>query len=102
MSENVEELEIRLNAETGRIGWQELERHFARGVLITVAPDLDLVNVGVHMIKDDKTTINAWLETGDLHRTSEDEAKNWSAANATLWAAVVAPWVLVQDRKNNP
>lgn len=98
MSNSDEELKIRLNSETARISWQELERHFARGALITVAPGLDLVNVGVHVIKDDKVTINAWLENGDLHRTSEEEARAWSACDATLWAVVVAPWVLVQDK----
>ena len=98
MSESDEELAVRLNAETARIAWQELERHFARGDLITVAPELDLVAVGVNMIKDHKATINAWLETGELHRTSEQEAKEWSADNSTLWAVVVAPWVLVQDK----
>ena len=27
-------LRAKLNAETGRLGWKELERHFARGAVI--------------------------------------------------------------------
>ena len=45
MEESTEELSIRLNTETARISWQELERHFARGALLTVSPGLDLVEV---------------------------------------------------------
>jgi hypothetical protein len=97
--QDAEELKVRLNAETARISWQELERHFARGALITVVPGLDLVNVGVHMIKDDKTIIDAWLASGEIRNTTDDEAKAWSEDNRELWAVVVAPWVLVQDRQ---
>jgi hypothetical protein len=96
-SQDNEELALRLNAETARISWQELERHFARGALITVASELDLVNVGVHMIKDDKTIIDAWLDNGEIRATTDDEAKAWSEDNRELWAVVVAPWVLVQE-----
>ena len=34
-----------LHLETARINWQELETHFARGVVIRVDSDLDLIEV---------------------------------------------------------
>ena len=37
-----------LNAQTGRIGWPELARHFARGVVVCVAEGEDLLAV-VHL-----------------------------------------------------
>ena len=100
MKEDFEQLTVRLNTETARITWQELERHFARGVLITVSPELDLVQVGAHMIHDDKTIIDAWLESGELGKTSDDDARRWSESEpgSELWAVVVAPWVLVQAK----
>jgi len=55
MKEDIDQITARLNLETARISWQELERHFARGELLTVIPALDLVQVGVNMINDDKT-----------------------------------------------
>ena len=55
MKENFEQIKVRLNTETARIEWKELERHFARGVLLTVSSELDLVEVGAHMIHDDDT-----------------------------------------------
>jgi hypothetical protein len=38
-------LYLSLLAETAQIGWPELERFFARGILLHVARDLDLVSV---------------------------------------------------------
>ena len=100
MKEEIDQLLLRLNDETARISWQELERHFTRGALLTVSPALDLVEVGVHMINDDKTMVDAWLESGDLRKTTDQDALQWSENDATLWAVVIAPWVLVQDKGN--
>ena len=98
MKEDFEQLSARLNTETARIEWKELERHFARGVLLTVSPELDLVEVGAHMIHDDKHIIDAWLESGELGKTSDDDSIGWSESEPSLWAVVVAPWVLVQAK----
>jgi hypothetical protein len=100
MKENFDQLSARLNTETARITWPELERHFARGVLLTVSPELDLVEAGAHMIHDDKHIINTWLDSGALGKTSVDDARRWSESEpeSELWAVVVAPWVLVQEK----
>ncbi len=99
MKENLVQLTARLNTETACISWPELERHFARGALMTVSPGLDLVQLGAHMIRDDKSIIDAWLETGGLRKTSDDDARVWSEGETELWAVVVAPWVLVQEKE---
>jgi len=65
---------------------------------LTVSPVLDLVQVGVNMINDDKTIVNAWLETGELRKTTDDDASGWSEGEPSLWAVVIAPWVLVQEK----
>ena len=98
MKENIDQIAARLNTETARISWPELERHFARGVLLTVSPTLDIVQLGAHMIHDDKGLIDAWLETGELRKTTDDDARGWSEGESVLWAVVIAPWVLVQEK----
>lgn len=92
------DLRSRLNAETARIRWTELARHYARGAMITVDPGRDLIEVAEAVARDDTTRVQDWLEQDALRRTSEDEARRWSAgADPEFWCVVVAPWVLVQE-----
>ena len=90
-------LRAKLNAETGRLSWTELQRHFARGVVIKVAPGMDLVEVALGVARDDKTRIADWLATGRMGRASSEDAIDWHARDAVCWAVVTAPWVLVQE-----
>jgi hypothetical protein len=97
MSEADAILRAKLNAETGKLTWRELERHFARGVVIKVAGDLDLVDVAVAMSHDDKAVVEAWLTQGRIARASTDDAIAWHAQQSQFWAVVAAPWVLIQE-----
>lgn len=91
-----------LNAQTARISWKELERHFARGVLVWVAPDLDLVEVAVSVVRDDKRAIYMHMDCGKLVQLTDEQAGDWATREAELWAVVAAPWVLVQERGATP
>ena len=93
------ELRARLNAETGKLALHEIERHFARGVVVKVAMDLDLIEVATSMTKDDKATIEQLMQADKLSRASVDDLKDWHERNPAFWAVVVAPWVLVQETK---
>lgn len=90
-------LSARLNAETGKLSWEELERHYARGVVVKVAIGLDLVEVAAHIVRDDKAAVEAWLASGQVARASAEDARRWRDSNAALWAVVAAPWVVVQE-----
>jgi hypothetical protein len=89
-----------LHLETARVGWQELERHFARGVVIRVASALDLVEVATCFANDDKQAVERWIDEGRVQHLAMATAKDWGARDPELWAVVVAPWVLVQERKH--
>ena len=97
---NQQELRQKLNFETAQINWTELEKHFARGVLITVSDKLDLIDVAVEFVHDNKETIEAWLAEEQIKRTTDEQAKQWSSTDPELWAVVVSPWILVQQRLN--
>jgi hypothetical protein len=97
MTETEAILSAKLNAETGKLAWKELERHFARGVVVKVAGDLDLVEVALAMARDDKTTVEDWLAQGRIARASTEDAQAWNAGQSQFWAVVAAPWVLVQE-----
>lgn len=90
-------LRVKLNAETGRIAWPELQRHFARGAVIKVVPGMDLVEVALAVARDDKAAIAAWLADGRITRAGDEDAIDWQDRDATFWAVVTAPWVLVQE-----
>ncbi len=93
---NEEELKVKLNTETGRISWRELLPHFARGVVIRVAGELDLVEVAARFAADDKERVAAWLTRGEVVRASDEDARSWNQSQPEFWAVVAAPWVLVQ------
>jgi hypothetical protein len=98
LSSDTGDLYTRLNLETGILHWRELERHFARGVIIAVSPGLDLIEVAAGMAVDRKEEIAAWLEAGRIFHASEENARDWLQRDPAFWATVVAPWVLIQER----
>lgn len=96
------DLRTRLNAETGKLVWPELERHFARGVVIRVDPSLDLIDVAVAVAEDDKVKVEAWMNAGMVSHPSLEDAREWVERQPDFWAVVVAPWVLVQEAVGQP
>lgn len=94
---DTEDLRARLNAETGRIGWDELAPHFARGVVVRVGMELDLVEVAARFVENRQEQVEQWMKSGDVRRASDDDAVRWADASPEFWAVVVAPWVLVQE-----
>lgn len=97
--ENDTELHDKINRETARVKWAELERHFAHGSLVYVSEELDLVNVALHVAHDDKDNVQRWMAEGKLAKVSDVQAQSWAASGVSLWASVVSPFVLVQPEK---
>lgn len=86
----------KVNLETSRIAWKELQRFFASGVAVGVDAELDLVEVAYQFSKDNKAQVERWLLTGKVGKVSDEQAATWLEADADMWAVVVSPWVLVQ------
>ncbi len=97
MENTNEELCGILNGQTGQLAWPELERHFARGVVIKVAADLDLVEVASAVVEDDKDSVSQWMESSKITHADENNAKDWTLRQPRFWAVVAAPWVLIQE-----
>lgn len=93
------ELHDKINRETGRIQWSELARHFASGSVIWVSEELDLIDVALRIAHDDKESVARWMTAGTVAKVSDAQAEAWTAADMTLWASVVSPFVLVQQEK---
>ena len=96
--ENDTDLRIKINRETARLPWSELERHFAQGTVIYVSEELDLVDVALRISHDDKASIARWMADGKVTKVSDAQAQAWTEADASLWTSVVSPFVLVQPK----
>ena len=82
--------------QTARISWHELQPHYARGALVLVAEDMDLVETAVQLRLDNKQQFEAWMAEGKVGGVPDELGQQLFEENPDLWAVVVAPWVLVQ------
>lgn len=94
-----EQLAAYFNAETAQIGWEELERFYAQGVVLHVSDVLDLVQVAVKLAQDDTVQFQQWMEAQQVGRLSDEVAARFHRDRPMVWAVVAAPWVLVQENK---
>ena len=94
---NAKELRQTLNIESGKLAWEELQVHFARGVVVVVDSKLDLIEVSSKFVNDDKHAIEEWMAEKKIGRATDDNAKRWLKNKTEFWAVVVPPWVLIQE-----
>lgn len=92
-----EERRAKLNLETARIAWRELQRYFAAGRVVRISPRLDLIDAALAIAEDDVERIRGWIDEGALAPVADTEALAWYESDAALWAVVVNPWVVVQS-----
>ncbi len=86
----------KVNLETSKIAWKDLQRFFAAGSAVCVASPLDLVDVACQFSIDNKIQVAQWLQNNQIALVSDQQAINWLEADAEVWAVVVKPWILVQ------
>jgi len=95
-SESVLTAADKLNLETGRLGWPELQRHFARGVVVVVDEALDLIDIAAAFVDDDSDRVENLMARRQVWKADTADADCWNREGAEFWAVVAAPWVLVQ------
>jgi hypothetical protein len=92
-------LRDRLNRETARVAWTELQRQYAAGNVVYVASGLDLVEIAVRLANDDKDVLAGLIAQQRVGKVTDAQAAGWLDAGAALWAVVVAPFVLVSPSR---
>lgn len=102
MNQHTSTLYAKLLGETARIDWDALQPFFARGALLWVGPSLDLVEVAIAVAEDEHAKVAAWLATGEVEKLSSTTAQGYATSTPVLWAVVVSPWVLIQERAVGP
>lgn len=89
-------LAAKLNSETATALWKELEVFFARGQLLVVSKDQDLIEVAMAVHLDKKPKVEQLLQSGKLVQPDADWVKQHCTAETLFWAVVVAPFVIIQ------
>ena len=90
----------KMNLETSRIAWKDLQRFFAHGRAIVVSSELDLVDVADQFAKDNKVMVEQWMQENKVGKVTDRQALDWFETDTLVWAVVVKPWLLVQDVKS--
>lgn len=90
----------KLYSETATIPWHELQRFFAQGSVLHVADDLDLVTTALLFSEDNAAELEPLIKSQRVIAPSNDQARTWFDNDVTLWSVVVAPFVLVQNLKD--
>ncbi|MCF5707391.1 DUF2288 family protein [Pseudomonas syringae] len=101
MTQEPSTLYAKLLGETASITWTELQPFFAKGALLWVEPPLDLIEVAEAVAENDAAKVSAWLGEGTVGKVSESKAMELVEGDPLLWAVVVAPWVLIQNRASD-
>lgn len=95
MSESTDELREKLRAEVMAVPWQALVPHLARGGLLLLAPEVDLLDAAEALARDDKAWVERALREGILGRAS-DEAAGSLSPEQRFQCVIVQPFVLAQ------
>ena len=85
-------------SQTARITWHDLQTYYAHGNVISVAAELDLVEVAVQLGLDNTEQFQQWIADHRIAPVDDEQALVWYEANQALWAVVAPPWVLVQQK----
>lgn len=86
----------KINSETARIRWKELQRYFAGGYTLEVDLQLDLIEVAYQMQQDNAAQVEQWMREDLIRQVRIEQAREWFNDDAELWSCVIKPWVLIQ------
>lgn len=75
--------------------WDWLQPHLERDVVILVADNLDLVDVGVAIANDDTQVVGRWIDEQLLTKPSQQQRDTWEP-EMRFRALIVQPYVLIQ------
>jgi len=81
------------------VEWHWLRPHLERGVLIVVAPVLDLATTAACISADDTVQVGAWIAAGKLAKPTPEQIAVWDEVpTRTFRMLIVQPYVLIQER----
>lgn len=83
--------------EIDQIPFSELARPFASGRIRMVDQQLNFEQVVQAMLDNDQAQVSQWIENALIRIPNDELAKTWIDQSQIVTAAVVAPWVVIQE-----
>ena len=78
--------------------WNWLMPHAQRDVLLVVAPELSLLDVGVAIACDNVAEVQNWIQQNLLAKPTATQLSDWNNNQEKRFSAlIVRPYVLVQE-----
>ncbi len=90
------QLREKLSSEVCVSTWKGLIPDLLSRALFIVAPDLDLVEVGVQVALDNTMLVNEWIASGSLSRPSREQIDEWETTGSLFRFIIVSPFVFFQ------
>ncbi|MFK8013457.1 MAG: DUF2288 family protein [Marinicellaceae bacterium] len=94
---NIPKTHEELLQECAPVAYKEIEHFFARGMLVLISKNLNIIEIALLIQADDKNKLNKLIDQGDVVRVHDKHALKWSQNNTELMAVTVVPWLLVQE-----
>lgn len=93
----------KLAATRGHVFWSDLRAHAQRDVIIVVAEELDLLDVGEAVAANDTARVQRWIEEKKLTKPTTEDLARWPTEPAARFESlIVAPFVLVRPPRPGP
>jgi len=94
----MEDLRTELAESLDKAEWEWLIPHAMRDALVVVAPQLDLLDVGVAIANDNVTVVQRWISEALIAKPSPHQLSDWNRDRTKQFnTLIVQPYVLVQE-----
>ena len=101
MNESKEIEKAKINLETAKCPWRDLQRFFAAGQVFHVDNSLDITEIALKISQDCVEEIDLLVsKQKKLALVSDEQALDWYESDAMVWCVVVKPFILVQSVTN--
>lgn len=92
------DLRGKLQSERTPATWRDLDESGHLQSMFLVDDELDLVDVGMALAKNEVDVVRDWLDSGRLRRPSSTELEAWRGEpDAPFELLIISPFVLIQE-----
>ncbi|MDJ0733489.1 MAG: DUF2288 domain-containing protein [Nostocaceae cyanobacterium] len=93
------DLRAQLTQNMDEAEWDWLIPHAQRDAVIVVAAQLNLLDVGVAIARDNTAKVQVWIDEALLAKPSYEQLGRWNGNPSKRFnALIVEPYVLVQEK----